>query len=430
LKPIVCLLIILINSISTLAQPVDSDIIINESAYTQPFLHCVVDEKYFAKYAIESHSSLVTKSDIIHCKLHVPTGLNQIWQDMEKSGRFSKGEFDYSNSASIGIRYIFYVNGVQVSTAYQSIEKVPDETPFTQYFTLNQNDSNSTEGDLNFAYKKLLSRIQKSFSGIAIEAVIPSMKMENNVARIATATFHLKNDLQKPLQSENLSIQEQSGQISNDHNKRLRYLSDSTMKRIFGETGFSKYFTMACLQNPCAKGYTYANTMVTTNPCSSTPQDTCKEAIITYSYKKAGVPLTIKMLVSLKDNGEYIYIENNQYGKREVSIERQNLLSIAELQTKMKQEFPKQGLTVIDNHKSLAYTHTRIAQPNPNVSDELKTDPGYKLIKETKFGRNWEGGFTYVAGSNDQKKSNQVYHFDATKGKLLWITEFHIRPLE
>jgi hypothetical protein len=211
-----------------------------------------------------------------------------------------------------------------------------------------------------------------------------------------------------------------------DYNIQLKQLADSTMTRIFGEIGFSQNFTMSCLQNPCEKGYLYANTLVSNNPCSSEPQDSCKEAIISYSFVNKDVPLSIKMLITIKENGEIVYIENNPYGFKEISIEKQNLLSISEIHKIITKRFPKDSLVILTDNKALVYAHTPIKKPlSKNVGNKLNRDPGYRLIKETRSGKNWENGFIYITQSHNPRKSKRIYHFDAVTGKLLCITEIY-----
>jgi hypothetical protein len=122
-----------------------------------------------------------------------------------------------------------------------------------------------------------------------------------------------------------------------------------------------------------------------------------------------------------------VYIENNPYGKKEISIEQQKLLSIAEIQANISHQFPTDSLSVING---ISFSHTRIQQPESNDKDKLNSDPGFRVIKETNSGKNWAGGFSYIASSLDQKKSQKIYHFDATTGELLWITEIYNVPNE
>jgi len=75
MNKIIILLVYITQSINLFAQPGDEPTYINEKAYSQPFLHCVTDEKYFAKYAVEAHSSSFKLIEPIKCKLHIPTGL-------------------------------------------------------------------------------------------------------------------------------------------------------------------------------------------------------------------------------------------------------------------------------------------------------------------------------------------------------------------
>lgn len=228
-------------------------------------------------------------------------------------------------------------------------------------------------------------------------------------------------------QSTNLCAQPEGGYaFTKNFNIQLKHLADSTMKSIFGETGFSKNFTMSCLQNPCEKGYFYNNTFESNKPCSTEPQDSCKEAIITYSFIRKDVPLTVKMLITIKENGNFVNIENNPYGKNKITIEKQNLLSISEIQKIITNKFHKDSLKVLPYGKALFYSNTRIKQPVfKDEGNKLNRDPGYKLIKETKAGEKWENGFIYIARSTNQKMLNRIYHFDAVTGELLWITEIY-----
>ena len=226
------------------------------------------------------------------------------------------------------------------------------------------------------------------------------------------------------LQTINLFSQPEAGYaIAKNFNIQLKHLADSTMKRLFGEIGFSKNFTMSCLQNPCAKDYQYANTLASNNPCTSEPQDSCKEAIVTYNFVKKDVPLTIKMLITIKENGAIVYIENNPYGSKEVSIEKQNLLSVSEIQKIITKKFPKDSIRILADYKTLVYSHTRIQRPEDK--GKLNSASGKRLIKETKAGKKWENGFIYSAQSYNPRKPKRIFHVDAVTGKLLSITEIY-----
>ena len=437
MKKSVYLFIFLINSINLFSQPVDHKLPINSSAYTKPFLDCVTDEKDFAKYAVEAHQYGFNLMDHIKCKLHIPSGINKIWKDIENSNQHKKGDFNYTRDFWIGIRFNLYIDGTKISTAYHAFEKNQVDTGlFTFFFDLDPVDFSASEGDIHYAYVELLKNLTKGYHRVIIEAAMPS---KNLVTRksvpIVSGGFIIHSDTAKLETWKELMFKANNSErypaVENptitDYNIRLKYLADSTMKKIFGDIGFLKNFTMTCLQNPCAKGYLYANTMETNNPCTTQPQSSCKEAIITYSYVKKGVPLTIKMLVSLKDNGEYVYIENNPYGKKEISIEQQKLLSMVEIQANINNQYPTDSLSVING---ISFSHTRIQQPESNDKDKLNSDPGFRVIKETNSGKNWAGGFSYIASSLDQKKSQKIYHFDATTGELLWITEIYNVPNE
>jgi hypothetical protein len=228
-------------------------------------------------------------------------------------------------------------------------------------------------------------------------------------------------------QTGNLFAQPGGGNaFSKNFNTTLKHMADSTMKRMFGETGFSKNFTLSCFQNPCEKGYLYNNSFVSTKPCSTAPQHSCKEAIVTYNFVKKDVPLTVKMLITMTENGNFVNIENNPYGKHEITTEKQNLLSITEIQTIINKTFPEDSLVIIPYGNALVYATTGIKQPQYNDEEsKLNRDPGYRLIMESQAGKNWENGFIYIARSKDQKMLNRVYHFDAVTGKLLWITEIY-----
>jgi hypothetical protein len=131
------------------------------------------------------------------------------------------------------------------------------------------------------------------------------------------------------------------------------------------------------------------------------------------------------MLITIKENGEIVYIEN-PYGSKQISIEKQNLLSIPEIQKIISKKFPKDSITIFADNKALLYSHTRIQQPESKGKGKLNSDSGKRLIKETKAGRNWENGFIYSTQSHDPRKAKRIYHFDAVTGKLLWITGISI----
>lgn len=84
MKNIIFLIIILTNSTKLCSQPGDHGPLINSSACTQPFLHGVNEEKYFAKYAVEAHQYGFEMLEHIKCKLQIPAGINKVWQDIEK----------------------------------------------------------------------------------------------------------------------------------------------------------------------------------------------------------------------------------------------------------------------------------------------------------------------------------------------------------
>lgn len=415
MKKVIILFVYITQTLNLFSQPIDKPVFINEAAYTKPFLHLVNDEKYFAKYAIEAQNGSLELMEPIKCKLHVPLGLNKTWQDAEKNNSLQKGGYDYSKDLNIGIRFNFYVGGVLVSTAYENFENSPkDSESFTYYFDLDPLDFSKKAGNINFAYLQFLRNIKKKGSQLVIEAALPSKNSDQkSYLPIAIASFYLRFDD---------TSYEKWMKSATDYNIQLKQLADSTMKSIFGEIGFSKNFTMTCLQNPCEKGYLYNNTMESDKPCSSEPQDICKEALVTYNFVK-DVPLKIKMLVTIKDNGHYVYIENNPYGKKQISIEKQNLLSLSEIQKIIDEKYSKDSLTILPDNRALVYSHTRILQSVPEYKGKFKRESGIRLIKETKAGKNWENGFLYVAQSKGLTKPNRINYFDAVSGKLLWISE-------
>jgi len=442
MNKILVLLVFISQTINLFAQPGDKNSVINQSAHSQPFLHCVTDEKYFAKYAIEAQTSSFELMELIKCKLHIPKGINKIWQDAKSNNVHKKGEYDYSKDFWVGIRFNFYVGGALVSTAFEDFEKPQkDDSSFTYYFELDPLNFEKDEGDINFAYVELLKKIKNTGSQLVIEAVLPSKNLNHkSYIPIVSSSFYLRYDDTKyaewmkllsksnNMASEQLAETELSEKNTNakNFNIQLKHLADSTMKSIFGEIGFSKNFTISCFQNPCEKGYLYANTFESNKPCSDEPQDRCKEAIITYSFIRKDVPLTVKMIITVRENGNFVNIENNPYGKNKLTIEKQNLLSISEIQKIITNKFPKDSLEILPYGKALVYSNTRIKLPVfKDEGNKLNRDPGYRLIKETKAGENWEIGFIYIVRSNDQKRLNRVYHFDAVTGELLWITEVY-----
>jgi hypothetical protein len=419
MNKILTLLLIVIQTINLNAQPGphESNAFINDAAYSKPFLHCVTDEKYFAKYVTEAHTGSFYLTESLKCKLHIPTGINKIWKDAENSKVHKKGEYDYSNDFWIKLRFNFYIGGVLVSSALENFKKPQqDAESFTFYFDLNPLHFEQKLGNINEAYLTFLKNIKKKGSQLVIEATLPSKNAtHNSYIPIASSSFYLRYDD---------STYQSWKKSSTNYNIKLKQLADSTMKSIFGEKGFATNFNMSCLQNPCAKGYLYANTLVSNNPCASEPQDSCKEAIVTYNYVKKDVPLTIKMLITIKENGEIVYIENNPFGKKPISIEKQNLLSIPEIQKIITRQFPKDSLIIFSSNKVLAYSNTRIQQPEyKDEGNKLNSNPGKKLIKVTNAGKKWENGFIYTAISHDPKKAKRIYQFDAVTGKLLLITE-------
>jgi hypothetical protein len=419
MNKIIILVVFISLTINLFAQPGDEPTYINEKAYTQAFLHCVTDEKHFATYAIEAHSGNFDITEPFKCKLHIPTGINKIWRDAENSNLHTKGDYDYSHDFWVGIRFNFYVGGVLVSKAIKKIEKPQKDTnSFTFYFNLDPLDFEQSKGDINIAYIECLKNIKNKGSQLGIEAALTSKNLNHkNYIPIAYGSFYLRYD--------DLKYREWT-KSATDYNIQLKQLADSTMKSIFGETGFYKNFAMTCLQNPCEKGYFYNNSFVSNNPCSTQPQDSCKEAIISYSYIKNGVPLKIKLLITITENRNLVNIENNPFGKNKIPLERQNLLSISEIQKTINKKFSKDSIVILPYGNALVYSNTRIKQPEyKDEGNKLNRDPGYRLIKVSKAGKNWENGFVYIARSKDLKMQKRVYHFDAVTGKLLFITEIY-----
>jgi hypothetical protein len=431
MKRIVILLILVAQLVNLSAQPGEEA---QETTYqylNKPFLDLVNDEKYFAQYAQEVHSGSFDLMEPIKCKLHIPSGINKVWLDAENSKQYNNGDYNYANDFWVGIRFNFYIAGEVVATAFEDFEKPQEDTGFTFYFELNPIDFEQGEGDINFVYTELINKLQKSGSQLVIEAVLPSKNLNvKSYVSIATGSFYLRFDQTKytawkALQTQS-TIKAPAQEIETpnkiDYNARLKHLSDNWMKQIFGNVGFSTNFTMSCLQNPCAKGYLYANTMETNNPCTTEPQDSCMEAIITYRFINEGVPLTIRLLVSIKDGHETIYVENKQYEKMEISLERQNLLSLTEIRKIISTEFPKDSLVVLEE-KTLSYGQKKMEHPPSGSRSKLDKGPVTRLIKETRAGKKWESGFIYSAYGTNPNKLDRVYHFDAVTGKLLWITE-------
>lgn len=212
-----------------------------------------------------------------------------------------------------------------------------------------------------------------------------------------------------------------------DFNVQLKQIADSAMVSWFGDIGFPTHFEMECLQNPCEKGYLYAGLMVTDKPCAQEPQDSCKEAIISFRYKKQGVPLQIKMMVSKQDGRDLVYVMNYQFGKKQFTYAEQSLLSIEEIQKKIKSAVPNDSLKLILGDRMLSFSNARIQPPSAQVEDHRKVkDPGYRLLKETNAGKNWKGGFIYNAYDPNPRQLQKIYYFDASTGELLWVTEVYV----
>lgn len=417
-------------SLKILAQPVDHEIIINEAAYTQAFLHCVNDEKHFAKYAVEAHLSLLDMENI-YCKLYIPVGINTIWKNIEKSKLHKKGDFDFKNDFWIGIRFNFYVDGNKVSTAYQSFERPKNmDTSFMFYFSLNSTYFDSYEGELNYAYTEMLSKLSPGSHRIVIEAALPSKDLvKRNYVPIVSGGFILNVDKSKLENWKDLKNEAQNSEqfqlvesLPSDYNVRLKYLADSTMKALFGSFGFKSNFDMNCLQNPCAPGYSYANTFYSKNPCTTAPQSNCKEAIVTYNFRKKGVPLKIKMLITISEDNNHVRLENHYLGNREISIEKQNLLSIEEIRSKAKLQIPIDSLSINTKDISITYSLAPVHQIERSLINQNK-HPDFKITSETESGKKWQDGFVYEIKKNGANQKPNIFTFDAVSGILLWVIE-------
>jgi hypothetical protein len=196
MKKIIIFFVFLSLTINLFAQPGDEPSYINEKAYTQAFLHCVTDEKYFAKYAIEAHSGNFDITEPFKCKLHIPTGINKVWRDAENSNLHTKGDYDYSKDFWVGIRFNFYVGGKLVSKAFKKIEKPQKDTnSFTFYFNLDPLDFEQSEGDINIAYIECLKNIKNKGSQLGIETALTSKNSNHkNYIPIAYGSFYLRYD--------------------------------------------------------------------------------------------------------------------------------------------------------------------------------------------------------------------------------------------
>lgn len=220
---------------------------INEAAYTTPFLHCVTTEKYFAKYAVEARSVLFTLTDTLKCKLHIPSRLIAVWQEAEKTEKYTGRTFDYSQANSIRIRFNFYCAGRLVSAADKTFPNLNGEPEsFTYYFELNPFDTSKRSDSFNLAYQRLLNSGTNGRQ-LVIQAVLPERDSATSLfypivsgcfmVRYGTATYK-RWKLQMDKIVANRSEQDTGGQTELDYNPRRKYLGDSTMKRIFGEEGF------------------------------------------------------------------------------------------------------------------------------------------------------------------------------------------------
>jgi hypothetical protein len=410
------------------AQPVDTEVIFDETQFVKPFLHCVPNKAYFAQYAVEAHSPIMNTKDTIHCKLYIPMGLDRVWEDTEKSGRYASGAFDYSGESMVDIQWNFYVNSIPVASAYTGFKRNPEEpTTFAHYFDIVPGEHLQGD-DVNLAYNQMLRYLKRPFNQVYIQAVLTARQGQANpLAHIATASFLLEVDSLKypetknPPKQTNKSNLQDSGKVKTDFNQRLKYLADSTMIRHFGLVGFKRNFMMSCLQNPCMQGFAHANILETGNPCSDGPQDTCKEAVVTYNYVKQGVPLAIKMLVVMQEAGEYVYIKNNQFGTNEISLQQQNLLTTEAMRAQIRRQFPRDSLWMPTDNRALIYVTSGILRAV--LKKEATTGRGHRTdrIKMSGAGKKWDGGFIYTAYGRKSPGILKVYQFDATTGRLLWV---------
>jgi hypothetical protein len=434
MKKCIAIIVFSVHAVYLFSQPQHHGPPINEAAYTTPFLHCVTTEKYFAKYAVEAHSALFALMDTLKCKFHIPKGLTAVWQEAEKTEKRTGGTFDYSQANSIRIRFNFFCAGRLVSKADKTFPNLNGQSEsFTYYFELNPFDTSKRSDSFNLAYQKLLSSGTNGRQ-LVIQAVLPARDTASSLFfPIVSGSFMVRHDtatynrwkLQMDRRGAIRSEEGAGGQMVLDYNTRLKYLGDSTMKRIFGEEGFSKNFVLFCLQNPCEKGYTYANMGASERPCSTQPQDSCNEAIVTYTFTKAGVPLIVKMLIAINEAGNKVYIENNHFGKEQISLPRQELLSVEELLRKISRKYPNNSILITADSRSLFYAGKLNMTTETNVSGKQNSTSKKRIVSETAAGKRWNGGFIYVAYENPPNKKQRIFYFDAVTGELLVIFEVY-----
>lgn len=169
----------------------------------------------------------------------------------------------------------------------------------------------------------------------------------------------------------------------------------------------------------------HANTGTSDRPCSTQPPDSCKVAIVTYKFTEAGVPLIVKMLITIHEEGNRVYIENNQFGKEQISLPRQELLAVEELREKISLKYLNDSIHINADSRSLFYARKLNMAAETKVSDKKNSKSKRRIVRETVVGKCWKGGFIYVAYENPPNKQQRIYYFDAVTGQLLVIFEVY-----
>lgn len=434
MKSIIKMLFLLFCPFAVVAQSKGTFDTLKNITNANPSLQFKRQENSFTKNLDKPTNTTFEGLENIYGRLQIPSGLHKIWRDIQSNKQYIKKDFDFSKDFWVGIRLNFLLDGNKISSAYYGFEKPSkNNEPYTFDFLLSPNDFTANEGDFNYAFIELLKQLKSGNHSITIEATIPSKNFVKRAeAPITTGGFTLSINETQWAKWETAMLQEKNRQpvyvkkeYSIDYNIRLRYLTDSSMKGIFGKEGFKKNFAITCLQNPCDKGYMYANTFTTDKPCTTIPQNTCKEALITYNYMNRNVPLQLKFLVTIKDNGEFVQLENNQFGRQEIPIEKQNILSTDEIKVKIKQQFPTDSIFLVGYNNPLAYSSNAPSVPNSAPFNKTNHDAGFKTITETTDAKKWTGGFIYTAHNRNPNKLPLICTFDATNGKLLWVRQIY-----
>ncbi len=410
MKPIIKMLFLLLCPFAVVAQPKSTIDTLKNLTSANPSLQFKKEGDSFAKNLDKPTNTTFEGLENIDGRLHIPSGLYKIWRDIQNNKEFIKKDFDFSKDFWVGIRLNFLLDENKISSAYYGFEKPSkNNEPYTFDFQLSPNDFTANEGDFNYAYIELLKQLKSGNHSITIEATIPSKNFVKRAeAPITKAAFTLSINETQWAKWETAMLQEKNRQpvyvereYSIDYNIRLRHLADSSMKAIFGKEGFKKNFVVTCLQNPCDRGYKYANTFTTDKPCTTIPQNTCKEALITYNYINRNVPLQLKFLVTIKDNGEFVQLENNQFGRQEIPIEKQNILSTDEIKVRIRQQFPTDSIFLVGYNNPLAYSPEAPSVPNSAPFNKTNRDAGFRIITETAYAKKWTGGFIYTAHNRD-----------------------------